>query len=46
VLENKIATNVNLLRRGFAVRNGLCNFCGEKEENYFDLFFFTVGYLG
>jgi len=40
VLGNKIATKVNLLRRRVAVRNSLCSFCGEKEEEYFHLFFY------
>jgi len=39
VLGNKIATKVNLLRRGVAVRNSLCSFCREKEEEFFHLFF-------
>jgi len=40
VLGNKMATKVNLLRREVAVRNSLCSFCGEKEEEYFHLFFY------
>jgi len=39
MLGNKIATKVNLLKRGVAVRNGLGSFCREKKEEYFHLFF-------
>jgi len=38
-LENKIATRVNLERRGITVESLLCSFCGVKEETCCHLFF-------
>ncbi|XP_068477366.1 uncharacterized protein [Phaseolus vulgaris] len=32
VVENRIASKVNLVRRGVAVENSLCCLCGEEEE--------------
>jgi len=32
VLVNKLATKVNLFRRGIAIRSVLCCFCGLKDE--------------
>ena len=39
VLENKIATRINLKRRGVMVENALCCLCGKEEESYRHLFF-------
>ena len=39
VLENKIATRVNLERRGVLVGSSLCCLCGKEEESYHHLFF-------
>ncbi|XP_068484829.1 uncharacterized protein [Phaseolus vulgaris] len=39
VLENRIASRVNLVRRGVAVENLLCCLCGEEEESSCHLFF-------
>jgi len=39
VLENKIATTVNLVRRGIIVDNMLCCLCGKEEESHRHLFF-------
>ena len=39
VLENKIATKVNLVRRGVAVQSILCCLCGAHEESTNHLFF-------
>jgi len=39
VLENKIATKINLVRRGVAVDSSICCFCREKEETTSHLFF-------
>jgi len=38
-LENKIATRVNLERRGVLVESSLCCLCGREEETYRHLFF-------
>jgi len=38
VLENKIATRVNLKRRGVVVENSLCGLCGKVEESSSHLF--------
>jgi len=40
LLENRIASRVNLVRRGVAVENPLCCLCGEEEESLCHLFFF------
>jgi len=34
VLQNKIATRVNLERRGVLVESSLCCLCGKEEESY------------
>jgi len=39
VLQNKIATKINLARRGVAVDSTICCFCREKEEITNHLFF-------
>jgi len=39
VLENKIATTVNLERRGIVIDNLLCCLCGKEEESHRHLFF-------
>ncbi len=39
VVENRIASRVNLVRRGVAVENSLCCLCGEEEESSCHLFF-------
>ena len=39
VLENKIATKVNMARHGVAVDRTVCCFCMEKEETTSHLFF-------
>ncbi|XP_068471708.1 uncharacterized protein [Phaseolus vulgaris] len=39
VLENRIASRVNLVRRGVAVENLLYCLCGEEEESSCHLFF-------
>jgi len=39
VLENKIATKVNLVRRGVVVVNIICCLCGAQEESTNHLFF-------
>jgi len=39
VLENKIASKVNLVRRGVVVDSIFCCFCGLKEESTNHLFF-------
>jgi len=39
MLENKLATRVNLLRRGVLVENSACCLCGEEEESCRHLFF-------
>ena len=39
VLQNKIATRVNLERRGMLVESSLCCLCGKEEESYRHLFF-------
>ena len=39
VLENKVATRANLVRRGVVVDSSLCCLCGKEEEHYRHLFF-------
>jgi len=39
LMENKLATRVNLSRRGVLVVNSLCSFCGKEEETCRHLFF-------
>ena len=39
VMQNKIATRVNLDRRGVMVESSLCCLCGKEEESYRHLFF-------
>ena len=38
ILENKIATRVNLERQGVIVENVLCCLCGKEEESHHHLF--------
>jgi len=38
VLENRVASMVNLTRRGVVVENSLCCLCGEEEESSCHLF--------
>jgi len=46
VLENKIATKANLVRRGIVVENIMCSLCEEKEETSFFICFLVVVSLG
>ena len=39
MLENKIATGVNLERREVLVESSLCCLCGKEEESHRHLFF-------
>ena len=39
VLENKIATRINLERRGVLVESSLCCLCGNEETSYRHMFF-------
>jgi len=39
VMKNKIATRVNLERRGVLLKSILCCLCGKEEESYRHLFF-------
>jgi len=39
VMKNKIATRVNLERRGVLVESSSCCLCGKEEESYRHLFF-------
>jgi len=39
MLDNKLATRVNLERRGVSVENSLCCLCGKEDESYRHLFF-------
>lgn len=39
VLENNIATKVNLVKREILVKNIMCSLCGEKDETSSHLFF-------
>jgi len=38
VLEDKIATKVNLTRRGILLESSICSMCGEEAETMSDLF--------
>ena len=40
VLENKLTTKANLLRRGIAVGSVCCCFCGVSEEELNHMFFY------
>ena len=39
VLENKLATKANLVRRGITVVSSICSLCGVEEETSSHLFF-------
>jgi len=39
MLENKLATKVNLERRGMVIENSMCCLCGKEVESYCHLFF-------
>jgi len=32
VLEDKIVSKVNLVKKGIIVENGVCNMCGERKQ--------------
>jgi len=39
VLENKLVTKANLVRRGITVASSICSLCGVEEETSTHLFF-------
>jgi len=45
VLEDKIASKANLVKRGILVENNICSMCEEEEETASHVFLYVQGSL-